>query len=1037
MRYEKDLKNADDLYTSRFSSWCWQELKYRLSDSAYNYASLNSFLIAQEVLNTSVKDYSDACKVIALCCAYHQSTLDDETLRSIMTHLKIPSELLCCIYADTGRTELLKTFLARQSPEQKVALVLHNEALVVTLAVQQKNLDILDILFKIPNIKAATVVKNNHYVLFHEAVTGGDMHVVGKLMASYPSLDQIKTMLASRYYSAVHTAARMGHIDLFKQFLSLMDAGNRIDMIKMDNYRLFVSLVVNGDAKILNLLWGIPGLNVVEMIEADNFKGFRAAAYQGQWSCMQMMMQVQDIKVIDMVNSNNHDSFKGALQNHHNAVIRGLLSIPGVDCKAMIRTHMASIWDCLIERKLFEELMSYFELQEIIDLVTAQQYRGFKVAALKNRVMILECLLAIPGIDSRKMLEVNIDAVLEGMAANNRFAFFEALKKHFGEPYVIALAVSSLQKNYHYFTKAIGSRSFECFDIFLSFPGLPVEVIKDDSYKLFDDAAVAESFYFLDKLLNFPDVDQKAMLIARGATAFTAAFKRDRYNIIEGLIKYVEVFAYAESHMEDFKPFIFEQVALYMNELRSQHQSNANAVFDLTPATADYCFYIIRNLIRRNNDALLDDIQFLLQIPSVRDLASTHENALVQLALRIGNRAAADLLLNINAVRELYGRTGDLDLEEGLGLRAQARSTESSLEDLSDEQKRYISDCVKYYQPLIEGLGIDNLFNSLIITLEDRYQRHPATITINSNTITLPLGWAEFQKVSLTSPQRQEALKAYYQNKTHTALRYLSKPNLWIAESAEWVYVSLLGDKYSTFEQHRDLIAILWCAVKDSCTKSLEGHILDGRISHFIDELALIGRAHNWDMTRIISGTPQEFDDLEGDKPSCASGVRKRLLQSVIGHPLFTKLTIKIIENELRDFVRDHFITQINENDKEKLLEAWHNYLISVEFNDAQPLCVLDISQQQQMVFIKHLHEKYGEKFTSEPSFEKYIQNRFTLTDNVDVPFDCIHALKFDGLVGFGSLLTQQKANVNRSGMFSNTNVASSCEAHSALAAQR
>lgn len=107
MRYEKDLKKADDLYTSRFSSWCWQELKYRLSDSAYDFVSQNSFLIAQQVLNASVKDYSDASKVIALCCAYHQSTLDDETFGSIMTHLKIPSELLCCIYVDCKSSDLI------------------------------------------------------------------------------------------------------------------------------------------------------------------------------------------------------------------------------------------------------------------------------------------------------------------------------------------------------------------------------------------------------------------------------------------------------------------------------------------------------------------------------------------------------------------------------------------------------------------------------------------------------------------------------------------------------------------------------------------------------------------------------------------------------------------------------------------------------------------------------------------------------------------------------------------------------------------
>ena len=92
-----------------------------------------------------------------------------------------------------------------------------------------------------------------------------------------------------------------------------------------------------------------------------------------------------------------------------------------------------------------------------------------------------------------------------------------------------------------------------------------------------------------------------------------------------------------------------------------------------------------------------------------------------------------------------------------------------------------------------------------------------------------------------------------------------------------------------------------------------DGFSFESRLSLFVEELALIGRAHNWDETRIVTdaaGQPildeddnpmrEEYDDLEGDRPSCFSGVKRRLFQSVHGHPLFRILTQETIAKELQ-----------------------------------------------------------------------------------------------------------------------------------------
>jgi hypothetical protein len=87
-------------------------------------------------------------------------------------------------------------------------------------------------------------------------------------------------------------------------------------------------------------------------------------------------------------------------------------------------------------------------------------------------------------------------------------------------------------------------------------------------------------------------------------------------------------------------------------------ESNPEAIFDITEKQATNYFYIIRNLIRRNDEALSDDIRFLLEIPAVKALVHTdvtpgEENELLRLALSVENQNAAEILLTIPAVRAL------------------------------------------------------------------------------------------------------------------------------------------------------------------------------------------------------------------------------------------------------------------------------------------------------------------------------------------------------------------------------------------------
>ena len=94
-------------------------------------------------------------------------------------------------------------------------------------------------------------------------------------------------------------------------------------------------------------------------------------------------------------------------------------------------------------------------------------------------------------------------------------------------------------------------------------------------------------------------------------------------------------------------------------------------------------------------------------------------------------------------------------------------------------------------------------------------------------------------------------------------------------------YVITNEDKtqsWSSFEEYQLLISMLYLAAKDDVTPATEGYTVETRLSHFIQELALIGRAHNWNDTRKRCGKEEEYDNLEADRLSCTSGVKRRPL---------------------------------------------------------------------------------------------------------------------------------------------------------------
>ncbi len=155
------------------------------------------------------------------------------------------------------------------------------------------------------------------------------------------------------------------------------------------------------------------------------------------------------------------------------------------------------------------------------------------------------------------------------------------------------------------------------------------------------------------------------MIQAENYYAFRwAAVGRGHHKVINFLLDCPAMLAYAEMHEFEYgEKYVNPFIARHVNRLKEMHdafkQNNPEGIFDLV--TKGEClqgFYMLRNLIRRNDEGLIDDIRFLLSIPGIKALAPAgttpgNENELLRLALCLGNQSVCALLLSIPSVLAL------------------------------------------------------------------------------------------------------------------------------------------------------------------------------------------------------------------------------------------------------------------------------------------------------------------------------------------------------------------------------------------------
>lgn len=334
---------------------------------------------------------------------------------------------------------------------------------------------------------------------------------------------------------------------------------------------------------------------------------------------------------------------------------------------------------------------------------------------------------------------------------------------------------------------------------------------------------------------------------------------------------------------------------------------------------------------------------------------------------------------------------------EGLGLRNDAQYRESSMRGLNETETTQLQEVFDKYAPAGARLNTLDAIREVLIA---RYLQNPAKISLGTTEdhIDLPVQWAQFKDLRLSPAQHALALKAYYRHPDHTALRYLSDPNMWLHEKCDFLAP---GTRCSTFRHHEDLISVLYTAASDETTPATVGFTVESRVELFVKALALIGRAHNMDKRRpsqVDRSGWEEYDDLEGDRPSCHGGVKRRLLQSVLGHPLLQGLSTDGVSEELRTFTRACFARAITVD----LKQAWERFISELDGDALQALDALNITPHQQVEFDTHMCTVYGVKYSENKFFAMQVRNYFRLSE-----VHRNHAQKFAGSTDLDGLFAR------------------------------
>jgi hypothetical protein len=120
----------------------------------------------------------------------------------------------------------------------------------------------------------------------------------------------------------------------------------------------------------------------------------------------------------------------------------------------------------------------------------------------------------------------------------------------------------------------------------------------------------------------------------------------------------------------------------------------------------------------------------------------------------------------------------------------------------------------------------------------------------------------------------------------------------------------------------------------------------------------------------------EEYNDGQGDRPSCFSGMNVEFFQALIGHSLFDPITKQTINTEIIEFMRTYLAESLKNYSAEDIKQK----LLTLGTDELTPFSVKKADQES---FVDHLKGKYPPLATaSQTKLLKYLISRLSISGN-------------------------------------------------------
>ncbi|MCS5708503.1 ankyrin repeat domain-containing protein [Candidatus Berkiella cookevillensis] len=453
---------------------------------------------------------------------------------------------------------------------------------------------------------------------------------------------------------------------------------------------------------------------------------------------------------------------------------------------------------------------------------------------------------------------------------------------------------------------------FDVVNLFLEF-----EEINDDIYIIknaFHRAIICERLAVVDRLLKIDKLQR--IVYENGNYALHLAAEKVAFLVISRLLEFETV---------------RDKIADKDNEI----------------------FRIVAQYKKCDKYKKLASIDLLLEIDAVRNKIANNHNEIIRQAYLNNFSDVVERLLRVDAVRAAI-----LDADNVVeDLRAMAQDKENSQRLLNLQEQGIVHALEKLYPYLDEKKSLNDL---------------KAYLT----------GRLAKKKLKLELDKKDRKLtKRQLLNIEHQAWRYLfaGSKNKWISPNAKFVEGTSKARQTSITPEDWRLLALIWHALNDENIElsndnmnliekgvTTKEEVCNNQKETFIKTLALLNRAHNFD--------DNEVDNKGYDEPSCNTGVRRRLLDTMIGLAIAEKPETRPIGV---NYLLNRFKEQLITNDGQGILPRLKN-LSNVELENLKLLLdklVLDRDESAQKelldmlslrneeidIFIKETKKYYGE----------------------------------------------------------------------------